>query len=69
MKLPPLLERELNASGRPWSLQPRARHIRILIDGYPVTILPHGRPAQKNNSHNLLNTRAAIRRYLRGQST
>ena len=67
-QLPPIIENELERCGRPWSTRFRKRHLQILIEGQPVAVISYGsKSARTPFVRASLNTRAAIRRYLRGQ--
>jgi hypothetical protein len=62
MKLPSIIEAELERAEGRWSIEPGSRHQQVRIDGHLVAVMP--RTIGSRNTHELLNVRAQIRRHL-----
>jgi len=63
MRLPDIIEKELERAGDRWRIEQGGRHKHIVIDGQLVAILPNGGCSDRT-SRGTLNFRSQIRRHL-----
>lgn len=68
MKIPKEIEAALIATGRPWSTKMGGRHVKLILDGRMVGVLPinGGNSASHRGSLNVI---SQIRRAARSQVT
>lgn len=69
MRLPPEIERELEACGLPWTVDKGKKHHKIRVAGRMVGILPLNGKVQTSNKTPIKNTVAQIRRAAKELST
>lgn len=63
VRLPPELERELNATGMTWELRRGSKHYHVVLDGRVVGVLSLSPHAARRDSRNMLrNLRHHLRR-------
>lgn len=59
------IEGELEATGLPWSFDRGTKHIKVVLGGNLVGILPRGKTIRDGNSRAFMNLRSQIRRLAR----
>lgn len=66
MKLPPMIEHELETCTGRWEIRNGGKHFKLILDGYLVGILPRGQSMGEKSGRNrgMLNLRSNIRRHL-----
>ena len=64
MKLPGIIQQELDAIAGRWRIECGAKHWHIVIDDSLVGILPKSGKAIEERSRSTLNIRAQIRRHV-----
>ena len=65
-KLNPKIEQMLQASGLPWRLEPRRRHVALIVDERLVQVVP--RRYGERGGRQCANAEAAVRRALRAMA-
>ena len=66
MRLPGLLERELEGCGLPWRLEQGGRHVKLVVGERLAGIMPMGAKANATDKDRraVLNLRAQVRRVV-----
>ena len=59
------IEGELDATGLPWSFDRGTKHIKVVLGGTLVGILPRGKTIKDGDSRAFMNLRSQIRRLAR----
>lgn len=62
-RLPQAWTAELDASGLPWRLERRSKHVALRVDGMVVVVLSQG--TSKTKGRHEANGLATIRRFIR----
>lgn len=68
MRLPRIIQRELDSAPGRWKIEKGARHLHIRIDGKLAAILPMDGHGTDRSPVGALNLRAQIRRAIRGRA-
>lgn len=64
-RMPREWREELDASGLPWRLERRSKHFALRIDGLVASVVPMN--LRTKRGHNLDNTLATIRRFIKAR--
>lgn len=67
MKIPREVQAELDGCGQPWSLERGSRHLKIIVGGRFVGIMPANGKINESNRRATLNIAAQIKRAGREQ--
>jgi hypothetical protein len=67
MKLPGLLEQELDGCGLPWRLEQGGRHVKLVVGERLAGIMPMGAKASATDKDRraVMNLRAQVRRVVK----
>lgn len=67
VRLPPLVQNELDRIPGRWRIEQGKRHKRLVIDGHLIAVIPNKGVVREAPTRDVLNTRAQIRRFLGGR--